>query len=309
VGEVAFVVNPASDNGKTGRIWPEIARRAAAAGLTGQSLLSERPGHVGVLVQRAALDGARLVVVVGGDGTVNEAVNGLMALREQGGELPELAVLPHGTGRDFVRTFGIPGNLDRALAIARDGSSRELDAGRVELTARDGSQAVSYFANVAGAGMSGAVARRANTSSKVLGGKASFLAATLAVFARWKVAIVDVAIDDVTRSGPMYEVVVANCAYLAGGMKMTPEAVPDDGLFDVLLLGDLTRTDLALTLPKVYRGTHLPHPKAELLRGRAVTVSSPTPLPVQLDGEQPGTTPARFELIPQAFRLRVPALR
>jgi diacylglycerol kinase family enzyme len=117
----------------------------------------------------------------------------------------------------------------------------------------------------------------------------------------------DVRVDGEHREGLMYDVLVANCVYLAGGMKMTPEALPDDGLFDVLLLGDITRTDLALTLPKVYRGTHLPHPKAELLRGRSVSVDAPTPLPIELDGEQPGTTPARFELVPAAVRVRVPA--
>jgi diacylglycerol kinase family enzyme len=104
----------------------------------------------------------------------------------------------------------------------------------------------------------------------------------------------------------MYDAIVANCRYLGGGMAMTPDAEPDDGLLDVLLIGDITRLDLALTLPKVYRGTHLPHPKAELLRGRRVVVRAETPLPVELDGEQPGTTPATFDIVPAALALRVP---
>ena len=85
-----------------------------------------------------------------------------------------------------------------------------------------------------------------------------------------------------------------------------PEAEPDDGLFDVLLIGDLTKRDLLLTLPKTYRGRHLPHPKAEVLRGATVEVDADEPLPVELDGEQPGTTPVRFEIVPRALRLRVP---
>jgi diacylglycerol kinase family enzyme len=89
-------------------------------------------------------------------------------------------------------------------------------------------------------------------------------------------------------------------------MMMCPEAEPDDGLFDCLLIGDVTRRDLLLTLPKSYRGRHLPHPRLELLRGRTVTVDADEPLPVELDGEQPGTTPVRFELVPRALRLRVP---
>jgi diacylglycerol kinase family enzyme len=101
-------------------------------------------------------------------------------------------------------------------------------------------------------------------------------------------------------------VIVANGRFLAGGMKITPDAEPDDGLFDVLLIGDVTKRDLLLTLPKIYRGTHLPHPKAEVLRGSMVSIEAPIPLPVELDGEQPGTTPATFEVVPRALRLRVP---
>ena len=245
-------------------------------------------------------------IAVGGDGTVNEVVNGLMRLRELGRAVPELAVVPRGTGRDFVRTFRIPARLDDALALVEGGHGRDIDVGRVAFRAWDGSDGVSYFANVGSAGMSGAVAKRANSTSKAFGGKVSFLAATLAVFAHWQPGRMDVRVDGEHREGLMYDVLVANCVYLAGGMKMTPDALPDDGLFDVLLLGDITRTDLALTLPKVYRGTHLPHPKAELLRGRSVSVDAPAPLPIELDGEQPGTTPARFELVPAAVRLRVP---
>ncbi len=307
--EIAFLVNPASDNGKTGRTWPQVHHAAASSGLDGEALLSQRPGHIADLVRRAAADGARLVVAVGGDGTVNEAANGLVAMHEAGEPTPELAIIPRGTGRDFVRTFGIPGNLDQAIRIARDGDVREIDAGRVEYRGWDGGDAVSYFANVASAGMSGAVAKRANTTSKALGGKASFLAATLAVFARWTPVEMDVAVDGEQRRGLLYDVVVANCRFLGGGMKMTPEADPGDGFLDVLLIGDITRRDLALTLPKLYRGTHLPHRKAELLRGRTVSVRADSAVPVELDGEQPGTTPARFEIVPRAIRLRVPAIR
>jgi diacylglycerol kinase (ATP) len=115
-----------------------------------------------------------------------------------------------------------------------------------------------------------------------------------------------VTVDAERREGAMYDVIVSNGRYLAGGMQITPGAEPDDGLFDVLLIGDISKRDLVLTLPKIYRGTHLPHPKAELLRGRKVTIDAPIPLPVQLDGEQPGTTPATFEIVRGALRLRVP---
>jgi diacylglycerol kinase (ATP) len=242
------------------------------------------------------------VVAVGGDGTVNEVAQGLA-----GRPGVELAVIARGTGWDFVRTYGIPRRLEDAVAVARDGRSRAIDLGRARYRAWDGTEGESYFANIASAGMSGAIAKRANETSKALGGKASYLWATLAVFARWRNDEVRVTVDAERRVGRMHDVVVANGRYFAGGMMICPEAEPEDGLFDVLLIGDLTKRDLLLTLPKTYRGRHLPHPKAEVLRGASVEIDANEPLPVELDGEQPGTTPVRFEIVPQSLRLRVPA--
>lgn len=169
-----------------------------------------------------------------------------------------------------------------------------------------GEQHERYFVNFAGAGISGAIARRANGSSKVLGGRVSFMVATVAVFARWKACEISIEVDGERRSGKMLEALAMNGDYTAGGMWMSPEANLEDGLFDVVLIGDATKVDFLRTFPKIYRGRHLSHPKIELLRGRSLTVDSPDPLPIVLDGEQPGTTPARFELVPGALRLRVP---
>jgi diacylglycerol kinase (ATP) len=301
---VVFVVNPASANGSTGRRWPEIAHRAAELGLSGDSLLSERPGHAVDLARQAADGGARLVVAVGGDGTVNEVVNGLM--RAEPGRRPELATIPRGTGKDFARSFRIPQKIDEALAVAHRGATRTVDVGRAGFTAWNGSAAESYFANFGGAGISGAVAARANTSSKALGGKASFFWATSAVFLRWKNSEYEVSIDGEQRTGLMLEVIAAIGDQLAGGMRLTPDADPADGLFDVVLIGDATKADFVRTLPKIYRGTYLPHPRAEVVRGAHVEIRTAVPLPIALDGEQPGTTPATFEVVPQALRLRVP---
>jgi diacylglycerol kinase (ATP) len=240
-------------------------------------------------------------VVVGGDGSVNEVVNGIAGT---GGV--ELAVIARGTGWDFVRTYGIPRRIDEAVAVALEGTTRTIDLGRVAYRSWAGPEAESYFANIASVGMSGAIALRANQTTKALGGKASYLWATLAVFAGWQTNEVRLSVGDEIRGGRMHDVVVANGRYFGGGMMICPEAEPDDGLFDVLLIGDLTKRDLLVTLPKTYRGRHLPHPKAELLRGSAVTVDAESPLPLELDGEQPGTTPAAFEVVPRALRIRVP---
>jgi diacylglycerol kinase (ATP) len=253
------------------------------------------------LTRTAIADGATLLVVVGGDGTVHEVVNGAI-----GAEGIELAVLPRGTGKDFVRSLRIPSDLGAALEVARDGRPRTVDVGSASYRSWDGSEATAYFANFAGAGISGAIARRANSSSKALGGRISFLTATVAVFASWKSADMSVRVDDDRRSGKMFEALVMNGDYAAGGMWVTPDAEPDDGRLDVLLIGDVTKGDFIRTFPKIYRGRHLSHPKIDVVPGRSVRVDAEPAVPIVLDGEQPGTTPARFELVPQALRVRVP---
>src|SRR6478609_1203341 len=141
--QTVFLVNPASANGSTGRRWPEIARQAAAAGLTGDALISTAPGHLADLAAQAAGDGARVLVIVGGDGSVHEVVNGLLASGRAGDV--ELAVLPRGTGKDFVRSVRIPRDLAAAIAVAKDGRARTIDAGRARFVHWNGSSAEAYF--------------------------------------------------------------------------------------------------------------------------------------------------------------------
>jgi YegS/Rv2252/BmrU family lipid kinase len=293
-----FLVNPASANGSTGKRWPALARQAAELGLRGDALLSERPGHLTELAGQAVESGATRLAVVGGDGTVHEVVNGVLGANR--GDV-ELAVLPRGTGRDFARSLGLPKQFEGAVRVALNGRVRTIDAGRATFH-----QGEAWFANFAGAGISGAIARDANASSKALGGRVSFMVSTVKVFARWRSTAADASVGAEARQGQMFEIVAMNGPYAAGGMRIAPEASLDDGLLDCVLIGDVTKIDFLTTFPKLYSGRHLAHPKIELVRGSTVTVESDPPLPVVLDGEQPGTTPARFEIVPGALRVRVP---
>jgi YegS/Rv2252/BmrU family lipid kinase len=298
-----FLVNPASANGATGRRWPELARRAAALGLAGETLVSERPGHLAELAAEAAAGGATQIVLVGGDGTVHEVVDGLA--RTGASERVELGVIPFGTGRDFARSLRIPRRVDDALAVARDGRLRTVDLGRATYATANG-EAVAYFANFAGAGISGAIADRANRTTKAFGGRVSFIWATLAVFSRWQPTEMTIEIDGDRRQALLLEALAMNGDYTAGGMWVAPEASPEDGTFDVVLIGDFSKAEFTTTFPKIYRGTHVSHAKVEIVRARELRVDAPAPLPIVLDGEQPGTTPVRFEVVPAALRVRVP---
>ena len=243
-------------------------------------------------------------MAVGGDGTLNEVVNGLV----RSGADTELATIPLGTGMDFIRTYDIPTRFEDAVRIAVGGMARTIDVGRVSYREWSGAESERYVANVGSVGMSAAVAQRANGMSKALGGKATFFYALTRVFLEWRNTNVSVELDDGTRrDGRMHDVIVANGQWHGGAMWLAPAAQPDDGLFDVILIGDVTKRDFITTAPKIYKGTYLSHPKIELLRSRAVMVDAPERLPIELDGEQVGTTPVRFEVVPAALRVRVPA--
>jgi diacylglycerol kinase (ATP) len=298
-----FLVNPASANGATGRRWAELERRAATLGLEGDTQLSERPGHLSELAAEAVARGVTSLVVVGGDGTVHEVVNGVVGAGM--GDRVELGMIPLGTGRDFARSLRIPRRFEDAVEVARGGRVRTVDVGRATYTSAAG-EARAHFANFAGAGISGGIAARANRTSKALGGKISFFWATLAVFSRWQPSEMTVTIDGVERQARLLEALAMNGDYTAGGMWVAPEASLEDGAFDVVLIGDFSKAEFTTTFPKIYRGRHVSHAKVEIIRARELAVDAPEPLPIVLDGEQPGTTPVRFELIPAALRVRVP---
>lgn len=252
--------------------------------------MSTRAGQLSELARDAE---AERLVVVGGDGAINEVVNGRRDL--------EVAVISQGTGSDFIRSHGIPSAFDDAVAVARSGRVREVDLGHV--TFREGER---WFANVASVGMSGAVAERANSMSKALGGRATFFYALAREFLRWRNTEVTVRLDDEERRGRMHDVIVANGRWHGGGMLLAPGALQDDGQFDVVLIGDVDKLDFLTTAPKLYKGTHLDHPKVELLQSAQVEVDALVPLPIETDGEVVGTTPARFEVAPRSLRLLVP---
>jgi YegS/Rv2252/BmrU family lipid kinase len=218
----------------------------------------------------------------------------------------ELALIPLGTGMDFGRTYGIPTRFDDAVRVAVDGATRTIDAGRVRYRTWEGSDAERWYANVGSVGMSGAVAQRANGMSKALGGRVTFFYALTRVFFEWENTEVRVGLDEGERRGRMHDVIVANGVWHGGGMMLAPEARPDDGLFDVVFIGDVSKVDFLTTAPKIYKGKHVAHPKVEVVRSAHVEVDAAEHLPIEVEGEQVGTTPAAFEVVPGALRVRVP---
>lgn len=305
------VVNPASANGRTGRRWPELAQRLRAKLGDVEHAFTERPRHGADLARAALESGARRIVSVGGDGTHNEVVNGFFgADGEPIDRDAELAVVPTGTGGDFRRTLGMPNDALAAIDLVGD-ESRRVDAGRMTYVAHSGAEEAAYFVNIASFGVAGLVDKIVNTSSKALGGKASFLLGVAKAALRYRNQPVTLRLDDgepFTRT--LYNGVVANARYFGGGMKVAPDAEMNDGLFDVVVMGDLGTVELARGLPKLYRGDHVKmgNPRIEVHRARVVhaePAEGGLEVLIDMDGEQPGRLPARFEIVAGALRVCV----
>jgi diacylglycerol kinase (ATP) len=295
------IVNPRSRNGATGRRW-----KALQAGLRGAL------GRFDVEHTRAPRDAARIaregvragierVIVVGGDGTVNEVVNGLLAAELAG--YAELGVLPLGTGGDFARSLGIPRGLEGAVALLAQGKLRQIDAGRISYLDAASRKTSAYFANVASLGISGLTDQLVNRATKRFGGRVSFLIGAVKAIARHRSEHVTLRVDgEVVHDAPLVLAAAANGRYFGGGMSIAPEARLDDGLLDVVLIPDLSKRTLLSKLPLIYSGKHLDDPVCSFRRGRVIEAeAAPGSVLLDIDGEALGTLPARVEVVPSAL--------
>jgi diacylglycerol kinase (ATP) len=300
---VIVVVNPAAVGGRTGREWPRVSAQLRAEGLRFDAELTSRPGDAARIARRAAAEGRQLIVAAGGDGTVYEVVNGLLEAKER--PATRLGLLPMGTGSDLCRTFGIPREPVSAAAALRRGATRRIDAGRLTC-AGPGGPTTRYFVNIADAGIGGDVADLVNRGFRIINGEVTFSLAAVLTLLRWRNPRLLLDLDGERLELVSQQVVVANCEYYGGGMRIAPGALPDDGLFDVVINGDLGILETLLLLRKVRAGAHFPHPKLERRSARRVEVSSESRVGVDADGERPGDLPAVFEVVPGAIELVVP---
>lgn len=303
------IVNPRSGNGRTRRTWPRIGRRLQRLDYHVDFRMTESVGDGDRLGREAIGSGADEVVVVGGDGTLNEVVNGLFA--ETHGEPPGviLSVLPVGTGRDFSRSIGIK-SFEHALETLGNGEVRDIDVGRVDYAGPDGERS-RYFVNAADVGIGAETAALLNRSSKLLGGKISYLLGAARTILRFTGRPATVTVDgDVVHDGPLAMACMANGRYHGGGMLMAPAASMNDGRFDILVLKHVPKYALlGSLLPRVYLGRHVNHPAVSSYLARAVEITASEPLLFEVDGEQPGTTDIRMTVLPAALRVRLPVAR
>ena len=294
------IVNPAAGAGKTAKCWPEIMGYLQGAGLDFDYHLTTTRGEATELAKSTARLGYGLVVSVGGDGTLNEVANGLFS----GGCLDNVAlgIVSTGTGSDYIRSVGVPRDYREACKHLTSPNRLTVDLGTVECV--NGRKAVSrVFLNSAGVGLDAEMVQATTGKLKFLGPRLSYLAGFLTTLISHENTDLLLRIGEEEERMKACIILVSNGRYGGGGMRPAPDADPGDGLFDVLVVGNVSRFELLRFLPRMYRGTHLIHPKVQIKRATEVEILPLKPLAVEADGELLGETPVKFKIIPKALQI------
>jgi YegS/Rv2252/BmrU family lipid kinase len=301
-----IVVNPVSANGLTAKEWPEYEALLREAGYNFEVAYTEYPNHGTEITRQALKKGYKTIVSVGGDGTMNEVANGFF---ENGALIDEdarLVVFSRGTGCDFIRTLGINKGIDDLLSVLKRNIVKKIDVGVSEFVGYDGMNKIRYFLNESDIGIGGETTNRVNKRSKVLKGFLSFLIGAFIALINYKNKYFEIVIDDTIEiKGMMNSVVIANGKYFGGGMKVAPEASMTDGVFDIVIIGDINKFEFIKSFPLIYSGKHLKHPKLKLYKGKRVKVHCREKALFEVDGEQPGTADAQYEILPAAMNILV----
>lgn len=308
-----IIVNPKSAGGSTRDKWSAIASDLRTHFGPFNVAFTKGPGDGIEIARRAAEDGRSFVIACGGDGTVNEIANGIL----RSGKDVEFGVFPSGTGGDFRRTLGMPQEAREAARVLREGETRRIDAGKVSFVDHDGKPAERYFLNVTSFGLAASIIERVKGSASLswlpldtVRGRASFALSTLQEVIALGATNVRVKIDDKEeRSLQTVNFCVANSRYFGGGMMIAPKAKINDGLLDVINIGDINTAKIILNAYTLYRGTHLDLPEVKdtlAKRIEARPLNDDHEVHIEIDGELLGRLPAVYEVVPGALRVRVP---
>jgi diacylglycerol kinase (ATP) len=291
--KTCIILNPSA--GKARDLDDIVARMARLP--DAEVRLTNKPGSAARFAKTALKNGRELIVAAGGDGTLNEVVNGI---GENSGDV-RVGLIPLGTGNDFGRSIEVPPDVDAAIDLIRAGETRAVDLVRVT------SDEVRYFVNVSAGGFSGLVNEKLTTEMKKTWGPLAYLRSAAAALPELRAYRTTLAFDnDESLMLELYNVVVANGRYVAGGMLIAPEAAVDDGLLDVILIPKRPAPELALVVAQIALGTHLSSDAIVYRRTAKLTVNSKPGMWFNVDGELVGNEPARFEIVPRALNFIAP---
>jgi diacylglycerol kinase (ATP) len=277
------IVNPVSGRGRAKKLIPTLERILRASNLDFNLLQSERPWHTAELAEDAAHQGVEAVIAAGGDGTVNEAINGLMRARTDGFAKTALGVLSIGTGNDFAASLNLPRKLENAVKAITGNTRRLVDVG---LLKGCGFPNARYFGNCVGIGFDAAGGLLAEKITWANGFPAYLIAALQNIFIYYKAPTLEIQMDSETIQMPSLLVSIMNGKRIGGGFRTAPDASLDDGLFDLCIAEVVSRPRMLTLLPHFLRGTQATQPEIQLKKSRMVKITAiKGVMPIQVDGE------------------------
>jgi YegS/Rv2252/BmrU family lipid kinase len=270
-----FIVNSTAGRGRTGKKISSLVNSANKQNLDFEIELTKFPKHATELAQIAVENGFRNIIAVGGDGTLNEVVNGIMLSGKS--EVVNIGVIPEGGGNDFAANFNLSSNIDKAVHILQRFNKRKIDVGKIE---------DNYFINALGIGFDARVAIISNKIKK-LNGLPRYLLAVIKALVSLKMVEAEIIMDTCTIKNPFLLLSIGNGLSTGGGFLITPEARVDDGLLDICLINKVTRRRVLSLLPAAIKGKHLKEPEVVIHQSRKIEVITNKPIPIYYDGELP----------------------
>ncbi|MDA9289851.1 diacylglycerol kinase family lipid kinase [Polaribacter sp.] len=287
-----IIANPIAGNQKFSKQWKEIQQLLNSKNIDYSFVFTQFSKHEIELVQNAIQQGFRNIISVGGDGTLHNIVNGVMMQRYVKSSDITIAVLPIGTGNDWIKTYNIPNNIKKAIDIISERKTILQDIGQIEIATGK----ISYFNNVAGLGYDGYIAKKLQELKRL--GPISYLIAGIYGFLFYKKSLFKIAMNQTIIETTCLMTMVSICKFSGGGMQFSKKGDPIDGLFDITIVKNITLLDLILNIKKLYNGKIVAHPKVATYKTNKIIVDPQNSKPfIQADGELIGTGTATFSLI------------
>jgi YegS/Rv2252/BmrU family lipid kinase len=299
------IVNPNAGLKKGEKDWFIINEQLIQSGLVFESVFTTHKEHAIALTTRFIKKGFRNFIVVGGDGTLNEVVNGIFFQKVVPTQEFLIAMIPVGTGNDWCRMFHIPFNYTEAIELIKQGNIFIQDIGRVSYS-NSTTLKRRYFINVAGMGYDAEVAAKTNRDKeRGKGGPFSYLKNLFTSLLFYKYSDTEIFINQAVESykNKTFSVNVGICKYNGGGMMQLPNAIPDDGLLDMTLIKKLGKFTVLKEVKNLYDGSFIKHPKVQTFQGKSFTINSNPPINLEVDGESLGHSPFTFEIIPSSLKV------
>jgi YegS/Rv2252/BmrU family lipid kinase len=299
------IINPNAGTKKGEKDWERISGLLTENGFVFHPVFTERRLHAMKLTVDFIQRGFRKIIVVGGDGTMNEVVNGIFKQKLVATTDIMLGMISVGTGNDWVRTFNIPTSYPEAVAILRRESTMLQDAGIVKYQ-NENCEKTRYFINMAGLGFDGLVAEKTNKDKDM--GRTNplvYLKNLITSLFAYKSAQIKVTIDGRVISDKIFSIGIGIGQYNGGGMRQAPDALPDDGLFDLTLIKDMKKLSVIASIRRLYNGTIGQHKRVMTLVGKFIRIESDPPVLLETDGESLGHSPFEFQIVPKSVRVIV----